>query len=75
MQPAFAPFATQFGFASRRGKLRAFARLATAAGVDRQACYTCHMRECPLCGESMRLSVRDVQEKDGAMRRCGVDLP
>ena len=27
------------------------------------------MRECPLCGESMRLSVRDVQEKDGAMRQ------
>jgi transposase len=27
------------------------------------------MRECPLCGESMRLSVRDVEEKDGAMRQ------
>ena len=27
------------------------------------------MRECPLCGESMRLSVRDVQEKNGAIRQ------
>jgi hypothetical protein len=27
------------------------------------------MRECPLCGESMRLSVRDVEEKNGAMRQ------
>ena len=23
------------------------------------------MRECPLCGESMRLSERDVEEKNG----------
>jgi acetone carboxylase gamma subunit len=27
------------------------------------------MRECPLCGESMRLSVREVEDKDGAMRQ------
>jgi transposase len=33
------------------------------------ACYNSGMRECPLCGESMRLSVREVQEKDGAIRQ------
>jgi acetone carboxylase gamma subunit len=26
------------------------------------------MRECPLCGESMRLSEREVQESNGTMR-------
>jgi len=26
------------------------------------------MRECPLCGESMRLSERDVQERDGTTK-------
>lgn len=26
------------------------------------------MRECPLCGESMRLSEREVQDRDGTMR-------
>jgi len=34
-----------------------------------ERCYNLGMHECPLCGESMRLSVRDVQEKDGAMRQ------
>jgi len=33
------------------------------------ACYNSGTRECPLCGESMRLSVREVQEKDGAIRQ------
>jgi len=39
------------------------------APVTGEACYNLRMRECPLCGESMRLSVRDVQEKDGTMRQ------
>jgi hypothetical protein len=33
------------------------------------ACYNQGMRECPLCGESMRLSEREVQEKNGTMRQ------
>ncbi len=27
------------------------------------------MRECPLCGESMRLSVREVQDVNGTIRQ------
>lgn len=34
----------------------------------RRACYNSNMRECPLCGESMRLSERDVQERNGTTR-------
>jgi len=30
-----------------------------------RSCYNLGMRECPLCGESMRLSERDVEEKNG----------
>jgi acetone carboxylase gamma subunit len=32
------------------------------------ACYNCRMRECPLCEESMRLSEREVQERNGTTR-------
>ena len=35
----------------------------------RPPCYNRGMRECPLCGESMRLSEREVQEKNGTLRQ------
>ena len=35
----------------------------------RLPCYNQRMRECPLCGESMRLSEREVQEKNGTLRQ------
>jgi rubredoxin len=34
-----------------------------------EAGYNPLMRECPQCGESMRLSVRDVQDRDGTVRQ------
>jgi hypothetical protein len=32
-------------------------------------CYNQGMRECPLCEGSMRLSEREVQEKNGTLRQ------
>ena len=38
-------------------------------GIGSEGGYNPLMRECPLCGESMRLSVRDVQERNGTVRQ------
>ena len=31
--------------------------------------YNSAMRECPMCGESMRLSIREVQDVNGTIRQ------
>ena len=51
--------------------LSAFARRFSKRASARQAPveYNCRMHECPLCGEAMRLSEREVKEMDGTVRQ------